>query len=305
MNNMIWLSGSRGFIGSYLKESLISSNNIVKCISNSHTRGSEVIYIDFSKKESIREALRIHGVPDTFIHLGWGNVYEPHNPCHLNENLSDGMNLVDELYANSVKKILLIGSSSEYGDRTGALREDFTPSGDTNNYVEGKIALSKYGLNAAKKMSRIFIHVRLFYTYGAGQSHNSLINQLFQNHLKGNEMNLSPCEQYRDYIHVSEAAEGLVNISKLEKSCIINLGSGNIIQLKDFVKIFWKELGETPDLLKFGANEQPSSEQIQPRAFADLSEMYKLTGWRPVLSIRNGIIKTINDLKLHSASSLD
>ena len=113
MNNIIWLSGSRGFIGTYLKDALIGMNTAVQCVSNSNTEDNEIIFIDFSKKKSINEALKKYGTPDTFIHLGWGDVYEPHNECHVNENLMDGQNLIDELYAAGVKRILLIGSSSE------------------------------------------------------------------------------------------------------------------------------------------------------------------------------------------------
>jgi len=293
MNNMIWLSGSRGFIGTYLKESLINSDNIVKCISNSRTPDSEVIYVDFSQKESISEALRKYGVPDTFIHLGWGNVYDPHNICHTNENLTDGINLIDELYDNGVKRILVIGSSSEYGDRLGSLKESDLVSGEVNKYVEGKTALSKYGIDKAQANDRHFMHVRLFYTYGAGQKHNSLINQLFKSHISGNEMSLSPCQHYRDYIHVLDAAEGIAKLSSINYSGIINLGSGSVIKLKDFVKLFWEECGANPSLLQFGRHELSSLEQSQPKSFANISKLIKLTNWSPALSIEHGVKKTI------------
>ena len=38
MNNIIWLSGSRGFIGSYLKNTLISMGSNVHCVSNSKNK---------------------------------------------------------------------------------------------------------------------------------------------------------------------------------------------------------------------------------------------------------------------------
>ena len=82
MNKKIWLSGSRGFIGSYLKESLIKSGNILKCVSNSTSKDDSIIFIDFSSKDSIRKMLNKYGAPDTFIHLGWGNVYEILHPFH-------------------------------------------------------------------------------------------------------------------------------------------------------------------------------------------------------------------------------
>ena len=196
-----------------------------------------------------------------------------------------------------MNRILLIGSSSEYGDREGALNENHSPTGEINNYVKGKIALATYGLESAKKLNRIFIHLRLFYTYGAGQKHNSLINQLFQNSIQGDEMSLSPCEHYRDYIHVSEAAEGISRITNVEQSGIINLGSGNVILLKDFVKLFWDELGADPGKLMFGSHDVPSLEQSQPKSYADLTILQNRTNWTPSLTIEDGIKQTVEQLR--------
>ena len=293
MNKTIWLSGSRGFVGSYVAKYLYSAGYDTKCLSNSPTEDKKVIYADFSNKKHIRETIKLHGVPDTFIHLGWGNVYQPHNPEHLTTNLQNGINLIDEMFDRGVDRFIMIGSSSEYGDRVGALTEDLGPEGAVNNYVKAKIALAQYGLKAAERHKRKYIHVRLFYTYGAGQKHNSLINQLFQAYFDDMEMSLSPCEQYRDYIHVSEAAEGIIKITDVENSGIINLGSGTVIKLRDFVHLFWSELGANPQRLIFGAHDAPSSEQSQPRSFSDLNTLRNLTHWSPVLSIEEGIKKTI------------
>ncbi|MDC1023093.1 NAD(P)-dependent oxidoreductase, partial [Alphaproteobacteria bacterium] len=239
-----------------------------------------------------------HRAPDTFIHLGWGNVYQPHHECHVNENLQDGINLIDEFYNVGTKRIILIGSSSEYGDRQGSLKESYLPSGEINNYVKGKIALSKYGLERIKKTNQIFIHIRLFYTYGAGQKHNSLINQLFQKSITGGEMSLSPCEHYRDYIHVTDAAMGISRIVEENKSGIINLGSGKVILLKDFVKLFWKELSANSEKLIFGSHDVPKLEQSQPKSFADLTILKNRTNWTPPCTIEDGIKKTVEKLRL-------
>lgn len=288
MNHSIWLSGSRGFVGAYVKQQLLDAGAGVKCVSY---RGDDnVIQVDFSNKESIKAVVEQHGVPETFIHLGWGNVYEPHHESHLNENLQDGKNLVDQLYACGVKRILHIGSSSEYGNRVGALKEEFVePAGEVNNYVKGKVVLAKYGLEKAEERGNIFIHARLYYTYGAGQQHNSLINQLYKNAVAGNEMKLSPCLHYRDYIFVEDAARGIIEMAKSGRSGIINLGSGGVIQLKEFVKMFWNALGGEEKDLKFGSHGQPASEQSQPRAYADLTRLKEYTGWVPNTSKEEGI----------------
>jgi UDP-glucose 4-epimerase len=302
----IWISGSRGFVGARVEKTLRAAGHRVTCLSNSPANGSDVIYTDFSDRNHIKEVVNKYGVPETFIHLGWGNVYQPHDPEHLTDNLSNGINLVNELYDLGVDRFISIGSSSEYGDRVGLLTEDCWPLGTVNNYIKGKTALAKYGLEVAERMARKFIHVRLFYTYGAGQKHNSLINQLFQSYLDQKPIGLSPCDQFRDYIYVSDAAEGILRICNADYSGIINLGSGRVIQLREFVKLIWSELGGAPGLLEFGSHDRPVNEQSQPVAYADLTTLKDLTNWSPSFSIEQGVKETVAELrKLQQANCFE
>jgi len=292
LNTKIWLSGSRGFVGKYLKDFLIKEGYCIESLSYSDLN-DEVLKIDFSRKEDIEELILKKGIPDIFIHLGWGRVYEPHEKIHIHQNLQDGKNLIDILYQNGLKKFILLGSSSEYGDLEGELKEEMQIPVPANNYIKGKVSLCRYGLKRAKEFNKVFIHIRLFYAYGAGQQHNSLVNQLYQNSIVNNGMQLSPCEHYRDYIYIEDVVKGIEKISKIDKSTIVNLGSGRVIQLKDFVIKFWKELGSDITDLSFGSHKQPSSEQSQPKSFADLRRLKNLTFWFPSTSLEEGIKKTV------------
>lgn len=304
MSKTVWLTGARGFVGQYVRRIFRDAGYVVICLSNSASDDENIIQIDFSNRDQIRKVVEKHDVPETFIHLGWGHVYQPHHEAHITTNLEEGINLIDELYSYGVKRFLSIGSSSEYGDRTGLLQETYSASEGVNNYVQGKQRLAEYGLEAAEKLNRIFVHVRLFYTYGVGQKHNSLINQLFHAYVQGSTMSLSPCEHYRDYLHIAEAAEGICKIADVDQSGIVNLGSGKFIQLKEFVQLLWNELGADPNLLIFGSHDIPSSEQSQPRSFADLSTLKKLTQWSPSLSIEEGIKKMVEQFRSLQTSAL-
>jgi len=297
MNQKIWLTGSRGFIGSYLLKELESAGHEVKCFTNQRSFEEEVICLNYNDREQINLAVKKYGVPNTFVHLGWGNVYLPHHSDHISTNLQSGKNLIDELYDSGLERFILIGSSSEYGGKAGKLSEVVcNPDESINKYVKGKIILSNYGLEVAKKFNKSFIHVRLFYTYGAGQKHNSLINQIHKSYLSGESINLSPCLQYRDYIHAYDASTGIEKLCSSDFRGIVNLGSGKIIQLKCFIEKLWKEYGQARDKLNFGQHSQPDYEQIQPKAYADLNQIRKLTSWQPLIDINKGIKITVSNL---------
>lgn len=297
VKNSIWLTGSRGFIGSYVKKKLVKSGYKVHCISNNAIDDEELTHIDFSKRNEIRNGLIKTGLPEALIHLGWGNTDDPHHNNHITLNIDNSVKLIDEIYLAGVQKIIFMGTSSEYGELLGLLKEDTKLSKKMNNYIEGKRAVGSFGLNLAKKLNRDFINVRLFYSYGAGQRDNSLINQIYMCSLGAENMKLSPCEHYRDYIHVYDVAKGIEQLLKVKGFHTVNLGSGNVIQLKKFVKIIWSKLGANPDRLIFGAHEQPVTEQSQPKAVADLSKLKKLTNWLPEISIEDGVAILVNDLR--------
>lgn len=300
-NSKIWVSGSRGSIGSYLVHALKDSCRELRCITNNKVSDGRLIYIDFSKKSHIRKIINLYGVPDIFIHLGWGSVYEPQSNIHLTSNVSNGKNLIEELYNCGLKKFILLGSSSEYGDRKGSLSENMDPKGKLTNYVKGKIEVSSYGFEIAKRLNKIFIHIRLFYTFGAVQHQKSLINQLYKSYLEKSAINLSPCEHYRDYIYISDVVKGIKLISNINKSAIVNLGSGRAIQLKDFVSLFWKHLGGEPEQLNFGSHPKPGHEPEQPYCFSNLDNLKRLTNWTPSVSLAKGIKQTVDALNRSGA----
>ena len=296
----IWVSGSRGFVGKNLIKAFKDPGYEIRCITNSRGPVDGLTYIDFSDEAHIKAAIDLYGVPDVFIHLGWGAVYEPESNKHVTSNVSDGKNLIRELFSSGLERFVFIGSSAEYVDRKGSLSENMSPEGRLNNYVKGKVDVSSYGFETAKRFNKTFIHIRLFYAFGAGQYENSLINQLYRNCVKNSVMNLSPCEHYRDYIHISDVVHGIKLMSKINESAIVNLGSGRAIQLKEFVSLFWKCLGGKSGYLIFGAHGKPEHETEQPQCYANLDTLKRLTHWTPTVSLSQGIIETVAELNKRS-----
>lgn len=119
---------------------------------------------------------------------------------------------------------------------------------------------------------------------------------MYRSHLAQSPIDPSPCDQFRDYIHISEVAEGIDRISELDILAVINLGSGKAIRLKDFVTQIWHKLGGRPDHLLFGKHARPVLERIQPYSYADLDNLESLTKWTPKLSLSEGLKRTVAEL---------
>jgi UDP-glucose 4-epimerase len=301
----IWLTGSRGFIGSHLVSELEHNHGIKRISNTKHNRkfstcnNDQPIYVNFQNENSISKAIEMLGLPDVFVHLGWGDMTNPHSEMHLGANVDQSKNLIKILYKAGLDKFVFLGSMNEYGDRVGSLYEEMGSMGEITNYAKGKIEVAKFGFEKAKEMNRKFIHVRLFYTYGPVQKEGTLIQDLYTSYKKNTDVSLGLCEHYRDYIHVSDVVKGIRLLCNVEESNTVNLGSGKSIQLKEFVSLFWKILGGNPEKLHFGVK-PPKKEQPQPYCFANLDKLIKLTGWKPSISLEEGIRMTVQELEKHS-----
>ena len=299
----IWLTGSRGFIGKHLVQALKETSFQIKCFTNSPLEETDkqngeldCFFMNYLSETDIKRQVDLFGLPDIFLHMGWADMPKPESELHLSENVNAGKTLIETLFKLGLKKFLFIGSMNEYGGRIGLLSENMKPQGRLTNYAKGKIDVADFGFQNAKLYKKIFIHIRLFYVFGPGQRKGSLINELYIAGRQGVDVKLGPCEHYRDYIHVLDAVKGIYLASNVNKSTTINLGSGTFIRLKDFVILFWETLRADTERLKFGAYSMREGEPEQPRSYADLTHLKKLTNWLPSRSIEDGIKLTIEQL---------
>jgi len=302
-HKVIWLTGSRGFIGRHLVSKLKKKFSEVTCFTNRQmdrsllVQENNCLYMDYSSSSNFKTQINKLGTPDIFIHLGWGGMTDPESQVHLQENVDEGKTLINTAFECGVNKFLFIGSMNEYGGKKGALAEHMKPEGRLTSYAKGKIKLAEHGFQCAKKLNKTFIHIRPFYVFGPGQRSGSLINDVYYSFKNKKFPELGPCNQYRDYIHVFDVVQGILLTSKLDISTTLNLGSGEYIQVSKFVEMFWDYLGGDKSELKFGSRPMRPGEPEQPKSFADLTHLKELTGWAPEHSLKEGIRLTIEKLK--------
>jgi nucleoside-diphosphate-sugar epimerase len=296
--SVVWLTGGSGFIGRRLTRFLESRTKVVPITVNpSATQASDGrIFLDLDDPDSVRRLIDKIGAPASFLHLGWGGMTTPNADIHLGKNIEVGRVLLRRLYDIGLRRFILVGSIDEYGDNAGLLREEMPALGRLTRYAEGKRILCKLGFEEAERFGRTFIHVRLTNTYGPGQRSGSLLNKLYALHLGDGPVDLGPCDNFRDYIYVDEAAEGLARLSVVDKSAIVNLGGGRPILLRDFVLAFWRHLGADSARMSFGTLPRRPDEPTQPMAWVELTRLEALTGWIPTLSLDQGLQRTITEL---------
>jgi UDP-glucose 4-epimerase len=101
-------------------------------------------------------------------------------------------------------------------------------------------------------------------------------------------------EIIRDFIHISDAAAGLVALAAaapMDGHWIFNIGSGQGVSLNGIIAELESKLGYRIDVMY----KQGRAFDV-PVSVLDISLIRETFGWRPLLSFSEGITKTLTDL---------
>ena len=271
MSKIYLVTGSSGFIGSEVLKKIklepyqvygISSSFILE--NRSHDTLSYPEAIELCKKNYNSEII--------IIHCAWsgvGNKFR-NNSMQVQENIFFIEWLTNIASVGNVRAITAIGSQAEYGIKSCPITEVDECDPLT---VYGKTKLAHFFLiDALSKAKNIrFNWVRVFSTYGIQDSGSWLIPSLIYNLYIEKPMGLTNCTQTWDYLHVEDAADAIVRVTKSEiTSGVYNLGSGQGFILKNLIlKI--AELMDKKNLLQFG--KIPMREDEPSYLVADITKL--------------------------------
>lgn len=304
------ITGGAGFIGSHLADKLLKEGNRVIVVDNfcdfynpkikednvKHNLNNAnytLKKIDIRNREELAKAFDEANV-DVVIHLAAMAGVRPSidNPIYYQEvNCVGTQNILEEMKAHNVKKLVMASSSSVYGNcKEVPFKEDMVVD----------FAISPYA--ATKKANEVMTHVyhklfdfnvimlRFFTVFGPRQRPDLAINK-FTRLMLNNE----PIPMFgdgttsRDYTYVEDIVSGIeksieyVNSNK-DVYEILNLGNSSPVSLKEMINTIAEVLGKTPNI-----EELPMQPGDVEKTFADISKAKKLIGYEPKTSFRQGI----------------
>jgi len=288
----ILLTGATGFLGSYLLKSFVNSGHEIialkRTTSNTYRIDNylrKVTLYDMDKV-TLEDIFKNHKI-DIVINTvtNYGRINNKISSI-LDTNLIFGLKLLEDSVNANVKTFI----------NTDTLLER-----NINAYALSKAQLVDWMKFLSNKNTKM-INIKIEHMYGVLDDKNKfiywLINQLKQNVEK---IDLTSGVQKRDFIYITDIVNGyetiIQNINKLSKFEEIELGSGNSIEVKKFVKQIVKELKLKQEIntnLNFGVVPYRDNENMEMKA--DIQKLTNL-GWKPKVSIEDGIKKIINEEK--------
>ena len=267
--------GASGFIGRWVARALADRGAQVIAVGRARARVENALRQagaagDVVPRDLARSALRTWLArlkPDVVFNLAGYGV----DPSERDRALAQRMNhqLVAELAEAMASlgstdwphvRLVHTGSALEYGSTGGVLRED-SPSATTTLYGETKLAGTTALVERARAGGTRAIVARLFTVYGPGEHAGRLLPTLLAAAASGSDVELSEGVQRRDFAYVEDVAEGLLRlaVSPAEPGDVVNLATGVMQSVRDFVQTSAHVAHMARDRLLFGASRYHAS----------------------------------------------
>lgn len=211
----------------------------------------------------------------------------------ISSNLKILLNLYNRFKEEKKLKLFIqFGSSEEYGSDNSPFSESMREN-PSSPYALVKQLTTNAAMMLNQNYSFPIMVVRPGNLFGPFQ-HTSKFIPYVVDCLKNNlPLNVSPCEQKRDFIYVEDFAYCIYLLLKNSNECvgeIVNVSSGNSISLKEIIEFSKSELVST-SIINYGAVPYRENEVMDLKCIVDKFE--GLTKFRIEFNILNRLKELI------------
>jgi UDP-glucose 4-epimerase len=256
----IFVTGATGFIGSHFVLHAMTENHTVTILRRlSPTRptiawpyqpryiNSELLSLDPSQLQGVDGIAHFAATGVSPRIATWSNLEDTNirGTLHM-------CNVAKEIGA----RITISGTYAEYGlsGNHYSLIPPWAPLEPTFPYAASKAAASILATSFARSEGIELAYLRIFNAFGVGQFQGNLWPSLMAAAQEGKDFPMTPGEQIRDFIDVSDAANWfLKSLTTASIDCkhplVANIGSGHPQSICSFCKLWWSEWGATGKLL--------------------------------------------------------
>jgi nucleoside-diphosphate-sugar epimerase len=189
------------------------------------------------------------------------------------------------------RRAVVAGTCAEYDWTTaGVCREFDTPTRPQTTYGRCKLELSRWAATFGRERRIGVVWARLFWMYGPREHPARLVPSVARPLLAGEPAPCSAGTQERDFLHVADAADALVTLTRGDLTGPVNVASGEPVAVRDVVARVGEACGR-PELIRFGARSTPAGEP--PLIVADVTRLRDELGWRPRVGLAAGLAETV------------
>jgi UDP-glucose 4-epimerase len=294
----VFLTGATGFIGRRLTQALLDLGYTVSALvlpRDASALPEEVrVYPGDVTDSGVLSDAVADAKPVIVFHLAAIGMTNPFLPmieaCRV--NVDGVINILDAVHsAGCVQRVVLVGSSYEYGARRSD--DELDPF---NPYSASKVAAWAFARAAYNASGIPIVWVRPFQVFGPGQHAKALVPAAILAAIHQEDFPMTRGEQQRDFIFVNDVVEGLLAAGRVPdiEGRVLDLGSGKLHSVRQVVERIWVLSDAGGQVLAGALPYRPGEVPAIP---ANVQRTRMLTGWEASTPLDEGLILTIDALR--------
>jgi len=314
-NKRVLVTGAGGFIGSHLVQRLLAEGAMVRAFVRYNSRGDpgllrmlstqeltriEIIAGDLQDEHAVRKA--VEGIQVIF-HLG-AMISIPYSYRHPVEvaktNFIGTLNVLTACRDFAVERLIHTSSSEVYGTAIYTPMSESHPLQGQSPYSASKIGADKLVESFSCSFETPVVTVRPFNTYGPRQSARAVIPAIITQVLTKDTIFLGNQATIRDFTFVKDTVAGVVKAAEVPgiEGKVLNLGTGQEIKVGELAQKIIQKTGRSVEITIDPVRLRPEHSEVL-RLLSDNTLAQKTLGWKPEVSLDEGLDQTIDWIKTH------
>lgn len=305
-----FVTGCAGFIGSNLTDRLLALGHDVSgydnlstgqtsflCNASSHPR-FQFVQGDLLDQDRLTAAMDgcevvFHLAANADVRFG-----TEHPTKDLYQNTIATMNVLEAMRAKGVQRIAFSSTGSVYGEAEIFPTPENSPFPvQTSLYAASKVAAEGFIQAYCEGFGIQGFIFRFVSILGERYTHGHVFD--FYKQLRAHPKALRVLgngKQRKSYLYVQDCIDAILTVvERVEaKVSVFNLGTDEYCEVNHSIRWICEELGVKPELQYSGGDRGWIGDN--PFIFLDCSKVRAL-GWRPKLSIREGVVQTVRYLR--------
>lgn len=307
-NKKALVTGADGFIGSHLVEMLVQQGYQVKALAQYNSFNfwgwlEQVNCLDQIQviTGDVRDPHFCKSITkdvDVIFHLA-ALIAIPFSyvapESYVSTNVTGTLNICQAALENNVSKVIHTSTSEVYGTAQYVPIDEKHPLQPQSPYSASKIGADAMAMSYFNAFELPLTIARPFNTYGPRQSARAIIPTIITQIADGvKEIKLGDVTPTRDFNYVSDTCRGFIALAESDKVLgeTVNIGSNYEISVGDTLNIIKSLMNSDVTFITEQQRIRPEKSEVF-RLWCDNSKIERLTGFKPQVSIEQGLEKTI------------
>ncbi len=200
-------------------------------------------------------------------------------------------------------KLVQTSTSEVYGTAQFVPITEEHPLQGQSPYAATKIGADQLALSFERSFGLPVAVCRPFNTYGPRQSARAVIPSIACQLLQDKPaLNLGSLSPVRDFNFVADTVEGFLAVAASRRSIgeVINIGSVRGVTIGQTVRLLMKITGRKSEIKEDRARLRPARSEVM-KLLCGNAKARKLTGWRPRVTLEQGLSRTAEYVRAHLA----